>query len=497
MTPLTTILFTFLCVVQSVILPVEIKTPMEGFSYRTLNGMAMYKPGDSPLRGNGESYIEFKDFKIHRTDERQIFEAAAIQLIVLPDYDSNSIGVDSMGDTIFCCTSTLKQTMEYKQCREDSQLNKFISTDSSYDDGNYFLVEFQKGEKHKSIPSWKFNVKETQIHLIAVAVCDSRVGEVTLSGSTVWMNPYGQLPAQLYGFLPFYGWMSVVYLAASLIWFVLNMVYWNELLHVQNCISGVLIICLIEMVAWYFDYLNLNNTGVRQNSLFIFGMVTSVSRRTISRMLVVAVCMGYGVVKPTLGDEKTKIIILGCVYWSFAFAFEVLLHYSQTEEVSPILRSMLTPPVAMLDGYFWYWIFISLNNTLAQLKQKRQNAKLRLFKKFSCCLAVSLVVAFVVACFQLYYIGMKLYLRWWKFMWILEVGFWQVLYTVVLFCIMTWWRPSRHAAQYAYSQQIATEELDDADMFEDTLGKPDTAEAVDDDQFEIGDEHEDGSTNQL
>jgi len=55
---------------------------------------------------------------------------------------------------------------------------------------------------------------------------------------------------------------------------------------------------------------------------------------------------------------------------------------------------------------------------------------------------------------------------------------------------MVLWRPSRHASKYAYSQQIATDEIDDAEIFGDTLGKPDTAEA-DDDQFEIGDENED------
>lgn len=77
----------------------------------------------------------------------------------------------------------------------------------------------------------------------------------------------------------------------------------------------------------------------------------------------------------------------------------------------------------------------------------------------------------------------------------MEVGFWQMLFTVIFFCIMILWRPSRHASKYAYSQQIATEDVDDAEMFEDTLGKPDTAEAVDDDQFEIGEENDDGVIN--
>jgi len=159
---LAAILVFFLGVVRCVIFPVEVKTPMQGFSYRTLNGMAMYTPEDAPLSGppgNGRSYIEFKDFKIDRTDVRQEFEAAAIQLLVLPDYDVNSIGIDRLGQNFFCCTPTIMQTGEYQECKEDKQLNKLISTLSSYDESNYVLVEFEKGQKHQSLEEWKFNVK--------------------------------------------------------------------------------------------------------------------------------------------------------------------------------------------------------------------------------------------------------------------------------------------------------------------------------------------------
>jgi len=308
------------------------------------------------------------------------------------------------------------------------------------------------------------------------------------------MNPYGHLPGQLYTCLPFYKWMSIIYIAASIIWCCLTIVHRKELLHVQNGVSSVFLFCVLEMVAWYNHYLYLNNNGVQLQALFMFAVMTSVSRRTISGMLVVAVCMGYGVVNPTLGDKKTKIIILGVFYWSFAFAYEVLSSYSQTREILPMLRHILTLPVAIIGGFFWWWIFSSLKGTIAQLEQERQMAKLRLFKKFSYCLAVALGIAFLVTCFQLYYVGMRLYYRSWQYLWLVEVGFWWVLYTGVLFCIMILWRPSKDAPEYAYSKQIATEEMDDAGMLEDNFGKPDTAETVDDDQYKIGDENEVSST---
>lgn len=473
-------------IVEAVKFSVDIDEPMEGFSYRTLTGMAMFEPSDSPASGspgNGESYIEFSGFKFDRTDVRNEFEEATVQLIVLPDYDVGSIGVDRLGQNFFCCTPTILQTGAYPQCKDSSQLNKLIAKLDSYDNtdgGNYKAVTFKKGEKHVEPETWKYEVKESQIHIIAVAVCDARVGEITFTGDTVWMNPYGHLPGQLYGFLPFYGYMCIVYLVAAFGWFLLNALYWKDLLHVQNCITGVLAMCLLEMATWYFDYLNLNNNGVRHKAPFILGMMTSVSRRTVARMLVVAVSMGYGVVKPILGDEKKKIILLGAVYWCFAFAFEVLIHYSQTQEVSPILRTILTPPVAILDGYFWWWIFDSLNNTISGLVAKRQNFKLALYKRFSWVLGIALAIAFIFACYQLYYVWMKMYLVNWQIMWVLEVGFWQALFTGVFVAIMLLWRPSEHASRYAYAQELATEDIDDADGFgEDFEGE--------EEQFEIGD----------
>lgn len=137
----------------------------------------------------------------------------------------------------------------------------------------------------------------TAIHVFAMASCDENLGEVTFEGESVWMNPYGHLPGDVYGYLPFYGWMCLVYLCISVVWFCMNAIYWKELMHVQNCITGVLALLLIEMATWYFHYLHLNEKGVIHHGPFILGLITTVTRRMVSRMLVVAVALGYGVVK--------------------------------------------------------------------------------------------------------------------------------------------------------------------------------------------------------
>lgn len=93
---------------------------------------------------------------------------------------------------------------------------------------NFFWYKLQM--KHMK---QKQDVHETAIHVFAMASCVEELGNVTFSGTTVWMNPYGHLPGDVYGYLPFYGWMCVAYLLVSILWFCMNAVYWKQLLYVQ------------------------------------------------------------------------------------------------------------------------------------------------------------------------------------------------------------------------------------------------------------------------
>ena len=43
---------------------------------------------------------------------------------------------------------------------------------------------------------------------MVLASCDLHTGDVTFTGQTSWLNPYGYLPGELYYFLPFFGTMA-------------------------------------------------------------------------------------------------------------------------------------------------------------------------------------------------------------------------------------------------------------------------------------------------
>jgi len=230
----------------------------------------------------------------------------------------------------------------------------------------------------------------------------------------------------------------------------------------------------------------LNNVGTRHQGPFIFGLLTTVTRRMVSLMLVVAVSMGYGVVKPTLGPVKNKLIALGCSYWVFAFMFEALIHYDQTEKVSTWMRVVLIPPVAIINGIFWWWTFMSLSHTIDFLTSRKQSAKLQLYRSFTLVLVIALLGAISFAIYELYYVLEELYFAEWDRLWFMEVGFWQILFSVIFIAIMILWRPSEHSKTYVYVSQLGQDEdaEDDDDDEDIQFGKPDTLNDYENDQTE-------------
>lgn len=239
----------------------------------------------------------------------------------------------------------------------------------------------------------EFKVDKSGVHYLLFSSCDPATGKVLIDGSTLWMNPYGFLPGELYHFMPFYGVMSLMYLSLGVLWFILCARYWRELLRLQNCISGVIALGMVETATWYFDYVSFNSTGTRGIGPIVFGVFASTVKKTVSRLLVLVVCLGYGVVRPTLGNVATRVMLLGVVYFIFSMILDTVSNISPITEISVPLRLLFILPVAFLDATFYWWIFSGLSRTLLQLSQRKQSAKLTLYRRFSHVLILSIVLS--------------------------------------------------------------------------------------------------------
>merc|ERR1711977_447391 len=80
----------------------------------------------------------------------------------------------------------------------------------------------------------------------------------------------------------------------------------------------------------------------------------------------------------------------------------------------------------------------------------------------------------------------------------MEVGFWQILFSVIFLAIMILWRPSEHSKTYAYAIEIGQEDNDDILGKPDTFGDSDTESDDNNKQanFTIGDDHDSTDSDQ-
>jgi len=417
-----------------------------------VRNVPMYTPEDAPSKsspGNGDSYVKIK-IKLKTSDARKVSGQVEVLMIHADAY--SNIGIHDVS-TRYCC---LPSDVTAGKCTRVGSLITSIS------DGEQEVYKTFLDSDSLTITS-TFNVHRSGQQLLIISNCEID-SDLEVSGMTTWMNPYGYLPGQAYGFMGFYGDMALVYLCAALIWFVLNAVYFREVFALQNYIALVLSLCMIEMATWYFDYHNLNNTGVRNGAAIFFGIFMSAFRRAVSRMLIIAVSYGWGVVRPTLGKAQTKITVLGFVYFVFEFVLEMTIRFSHHREISKALRVILAIPVAVCNAIFYYWIFATLYRLITQLKARNQEQKLWLYKRFTMVLVSSAVASVLFSAYEMYFIAKKLMLTQWSSMWILDGGFEQLVYSVILFCVAFLWRPSSNSRRYAYAQVGKNEEADFGDM---------------------------------
>lgn len=118
----------------------------------------------------------------------------------------------------------------------------------------YFYAKGNFDEKMQLKMGLHLDVVKTGNYYVFVSSCDIQMGESFLSvtGPVISENAYGYLPAEYYGFLPFYLGMTVVYVLIVVLWGIFLFLNRSSILPVQWYITAVLVLSGIEMV---FEYL--------------------------------------------------------------------------------------------------------------------------------------------------------------------------------------------------------------------------------------------------
>uniref|UniRef100_A0A915PVZ8 Transmembrane protein 87A n=1 Tax=Setaria digitata TaxID=48799 RepID=A0A915PVZ8_9BILA len=296
-------------------------------------------------------------------------------------------------------------------------------------DGIYFLVIKFTVVKYNSL---EMITQSSLVHNLTVVV--------------QWRSPYGHLSAIDYPLLRFYAFMWLFYAMLALIWLVCCLRYWMDILRIQFCIGAVIVAGMIEKGMFYSEYAAMNEEGVTIHGFIEAAELVSCLKRTMARILIIIVSLGYGVVKPRLGST---VFGVGFIYFIFS-AFEAVARVSKNQVEGMKQKQLAALPLVLVEIVIFWWIFTSLINTMRVLRMRRNMVKLSVYRHFMNALCFSALISIVFMCWTIYIHNMQRCLVDWKEYWV-DTAFWHIQFCCILVVIMILWRPSRNNQRYAFT----------------------------------------------
>jgi hypothetical protein len=306
----------------------------------------------------------------------------------------------------------------------------------TWQDGSYLLaVQLTCGSKPNKLP------------------CNLQA-EVTIEMKS-W---YGYLSAIERPLLIFYGCMCGVYCIYSLFWLVVSACYWRDLLRVQFWIGGVIFLGLLEKAFFIAEYQTINNKGVSVAGAVWFAELVSCLKRTLARLLVMVVCIGYGIVKPRLGAALRQVVILGVAYFLFSI-IEGTMRVMQPRFQLSRKTFWTVIPLAITDAIIFVMTFTYLVQTIRQMRMRRNTVKFSLYRHFSNLLIILVLASVVFMGWSMYDHKLFPCIKNWRELWVDE-AFWHLLFSIMLAVIIWLWRPSKNNIRYAYSPVLDADNME-------------------------------------
>ncbi|XP_024980669.1 transmembrane protein 87A [Cynara cardunculus var. scolymus] len=409
----------------------------------------------SPVTANdGRTYIRFQNVTFRRSEaaaakhSKTERRTGLVQVIIFEAADRDNIGGSPYGgQRSICCTSDLAKL---EGCKQGEVIRIPSARDSNWP--VTVNVYFRGKSLTAQLKTTEAYITKTGMYNLFFISCDPSLKGMTLSGTTAWKNPDGYLPGRMAPLKKFYVIMALAYALLCIAWFSQYARFWDDILQLQHCISAVVAVGLFEMILWYFDYAYFNNTGTRPVAITTWVVTVGSVRRTVSRLLMLCVSMGYGVVRPTLGGLTTKVMLLGVTYFLSTELLNITEYVGTISDIAGRARVILVLPNAMLDAFLIMWIFTSLSKTLTQLQAKRSSVKLDTYRKFSNALVITVVLSVIWIGYEVYFKATDPFNERWQSGWIIT-AFWDILAFALLCVICYLWAPSQSSQRYAYSEE--------------------------------------------
>jgi hypothetical protein len=263
--------------------------------------------------------------------------------------------------------------------------------------------------------------------------------DVEFEAIVTFRNAYGELQAAQIAKLPFYAGITIVYFVVLAFWGFLYFQNRGDILAVQNYITAILVFLVVEMLlTWgYYEYQNRhgNNIGTK---VFI-------------------VCMGYGVVKPSLGKTMTLVRWLAVAHFVFGVIYAVASLTVRPDDAGPIVLLVILPLSATLTA-FYIWTLNSLNLTMKDLMERKQHVKASMYKKLWWCILTSIIVIF-----GFFFINSFTFAgastpdfapTHWQTRWFVLDGWLNLVYLADVCFVAYMWRPTANNRRFAMSDEV-------------------------------------------
>lgn len=311
-------------------------------------------------------------------------------------------------------------------------------------------------------------VTQTGYQYLVFVLCSDENVEVEVTGELAFRNPYGFLPARYYGYLPFLGVLASLYLLLLIAFTYWSCRYRATMLRMQWGILGVILMGFVETTTWFLTYVVMNDTGATSccpwRTDIVFAMFSKNVKQAVSGLLVLAVALGWGVVRPNLSRRTSVLVILlGFFYLTFSVKFDLV----RMEKISNTATMTAAGnqsdsafwafPVAMCDVVFILSIYFGLVQTSHELAVDHQEEKLKMYTTLSNTLRLWGMLWFLFTVFDMCIrIGLI------PFPWSLDFllwGFWDIFFLAILVRVAMIWRPTETSDRYAYSAQLPTDNV--------------------------------------
>ena len=304
-------------------------------------------------------------------------------------------------------------------------------------------------------PAVNYAIKRTGYYCVGTFAFNDE----NYNGVVEFRNAFGELQAAQIAKLPFYAVITMIYAFTALAWGALYWLHRHDILAVQNYITAILVFLIVEMfMTWlFYDYQNRHGLNIGAKAILVVVSVLSAGRNSFSFFLLLIVCMGYGVVKHTLGKTMVYVRWLAITHFVFGVIYAVAALSVTPENAGPLVLLVVLPLAATLTA-FYVWTLNSLNMTTKDLVERKQTVKAGMYRKLWYCILASIVIIFVF-----FFVNSWIFAgqsdedfvpNHWKSRWFILDGWLNLVYFFDVAFIAYIWRPTANNRRFAMSDEV-------------------------------------------